>query len=193
MRACFLALFLLFSWPVHAAGVSDQKANDFVLALFEGFQDIYSPGESNTKQALLNYYDQHFDHDLIARFVFGGYGRRASKPQLARFRELLPKFLLSQLETQIQEYLAEKNTITVLAVNPLKKNHVMVQTIYKGAKNVEINVRLGPVDYVLKVGNIQVAGISMLLAQRDLIATMIKQNNGDIDAFLVQLAEKSKI
>ena len=193
MRACFLALLLLLNAPYAAADSTNKQAESFVSSLFQDFQKIYDPTEANSEQALLHYYQQHFDHELIARFVLGGYGRRASKQQRARFSELLPQFILAQISPQIGSYFAEEsasNSITVLAVNPMKKQHMMVQAAYKGAKNIEINVRLRPVNNALKILDVQIAGISMLLAQRDLIASMIKQNSGDLDAFLEQLAQK---
>ncbi len=194
MRAYFLALLLLLNIPSYAAADSaNEQAKDFVTQLFQDFQEIYNPTEANPKQALLDYYQQHFDHELIARFVLGGYGRRASEQQRTRFSELLPQFILAQISPQIGPYFAEdsaSNNITVLAVQPMKKQHMMVQTAYKGAKSIEINVRLRPINNTLKVLDVQVAGISMLLAQRDLIASMIKQNSGDLDAFLEQLAQK---
>lgn len=194
MRTCFVALFLFFgAIGCATADSSQQRASDFVLDLFQGFQEIYAPEAPDSEQALSDYYQRHFDHALIARFVFGGYGRRATAAQLSRFQDLLPRFLLAQVGPQIQEYLGadSDNRVAILGVRSLKKQHLMVQAVYTGAKKVEIDIRLRPLDGTLKVVDVQVAGISMLLAQRDLIASMIKQNNGDLELFFEQLAQKA--
>lgn len=194
MRACFTVLFFLVATPVYAGNSAGQQAHDFVLDLFQGFQTIYAPDNADTEQALIDYYHKHFDQELIGRFVLGGYSRRASEEQIARFQALLPRFILAQVGPHIQEYLSKDtaDTLEVQSVKPLKKQHQMVQVVYKGAKSITINVRVRPIQGALKVLDVQVAGISMLLAQRDLVASMLKQNNGDIDAFLAQVAQRNK-
>ena len=194
MRAVFIAFLLILNASSYAvAETTNKQAESFVTSLFQDFQDIYDPAKSDTEQALLAYYQQNFDHQLIARFVLGGYGRRASSEQKARFADLLPRFILAQISPQIGPYFAEdkaENIIKVLSTTPLRKGHVMVKTLYQGRQDVEMNVRLRPVDNVLRIVDVQVAGISMLMAQRDLIASMIKQKDGDMNAFLEQLAQR---
>ena len=194
MRAVLFALLLIFNASSYAAAeTTNKQAESFVTGLFQDFQTIYDPAKSNAEQALLAYYQQNFDHQLIARFVLGGYGRRASSEQKERFADLLPRFMLGQISPQIGPYFTEdkaENIIKILSTTPLKKGHVMVKTLYQGGQDVEMNIRLRPVDDVLKIVDVQVAGISMLMAQRDLVASMVKQKNGDIDAFLEQLAQR---
>ncbi|NQY82540.1 MAG: ABC transporter substrate-binding protein [Alphaproteobacteria bacterium] len=196
MRSILFALALLFCTPFAAfANTQETAAKDFVLELFERFREIYAPNNPDAEQQLLRYYDDNFDHQRIARFIFGSYIRRASQQQFERFSELLPKFVFGQISPQIEKYFSAENSATsikITAVRPLKKQHVIVHTRYTGPQETEIRVRLRPNADVLKILDVQIAGISMLLAQRDLIGSMIKQNNGDLNAFLDQLKDEAE-
>lgn len=194
MRKILLPLLLAaFLTPTlsHAADDDNSAAvRSYIEKLFVAFKEIAQAQDEQIDQNLLQLYRERFDHRRIARFVLGSYARRASTPQMQRFEELLPTIMLSQLRPQIQKYFSfeDPNTITISGMRTLKRKDVVVAVEYHGKLTAKINIRIRPENGQLKILDFEVGGISMLLAQRDLMANFLKKHHGDLDLFLAELA-----
>ena len=193
MKKLLLPL-LLAAFLIPASSQAEDNQNSavrsYVEELFVAFKEIaHARNTRKLDNDLLQLYFERFDHQRIARFVLGSYARRANAAPMPHFQEPPPTIMLSQLHPQIQKYFhfENPNTIAVTGMRTLKRKDVVVAVEYHGKLTAKINIRIRPRQGQLNILDFEVGGISMLLAQRDMVANFIKKHDGDLDLFLAEL------
>ena len=187
---------LLLSVALAAApAVAAETAVAFVRALGDTAirelapNDI-TPAERETKfRALL---EANFDMARITRFVLGRYARRASDAEMATFTTLYEDLAVLTYAQMFASYAGHVFKVTKQLGQPGDKYQMVVSELTEA--NGKLAARL---DWQLLVErsryavvDIRVEGVSMAIAQRDEFTAFLDKNNGDMSAFLKELAAK---
>jgi phospholipid transport system substrate-binding protein len=133
--------------------------------------------------------DRDFDMARIARYVLGRYWNGAGEEDRRAFAGLFQQWVVRTYAGRLQQYSGEKVRV---AGSRAEGDGAVVTT--------EITPRSGPPLKVewrvsdrgggLKIVDVDVAGISMALTEREEIASAIQRNGGTVAALNRRFAEK---
>jgi len=195
MRSKFIpltAVMLLaatLSFHITARAAVDPSA--FVESLtYSAFETLRDPAISEKERfskfrALLS---DHVDMPRIGRFVLGANWKRADATQQAEYQKLFHDYVISAYAGRLKDYTDAK--ISIKGTTSTGKGEHIVSTLITHPKNpepVHVDWRLRENAGGLQVLDMSIEGISMALTQRSEFASIIQQNNGDINALLIRL------
>ncbi|MSP83167.1 MAG: ABC transporter substrate-binding protein [Alphaproteobacteria bacterium] len=126
-----------------------------------------------------------FDLDFIARFVLGSHWKGASEEQRAEYLDLFAEFVLKTYAGRLGGYTGE--SFSIVGTRPTGTKDVIVATVISqpngGTIDAEWRVRRQDSGY--RIIDVAVAGISMVVNQRDEFASVV--TNHGIDGLLQML------
>ncbi len=135
----------------------------------------------------------NFDVAFIGRFVLGANWRRATPQQQADYLVLFEDFLVLTYSRRLGGYTGE--TLTVVGERAANERDTVVRTRIDRPSGPPIDAdwRVRLVDNRFKIIDVEVAGVSMALAQRSEFASVVQRNglNGLIQVLRARAAKLS--
>ncbi|NWH08266.1 MAG: ABC transporter substrate-binding protein [Alphaproteobacteria bacterium] len=167
-----------------------EEAKSFVQQLADNAIAVLSSSASGSERDAT--FDRiltaGFDLDAIGRFALGRHWNRATPEQQAEYRTLFQRFVLRKYSTLLSTYSGQK--FRVERVADLSAGDVLVLSVIEqsNAEPIKADWRVRRVGGELKIVDIRVEGISMVTAQRDEFAAVIK--NSGIEGLLALLRKE---
>jgi len=166
-----------------AARTHVRAAVDEVLALVQSQGSTAE--KANRLQGILAEYAAM---PQIARFAAGLAWRDMSDSQQARFEEAFLNYLSTVYARRFQEYSGQTVSIGSV-VDEGKRGLVVASSVTQtGQQPVKVDWLVTDRPGRVVIADIVIEGVSLLITQREEIATMLSSRNGDIEALIKDLA-----
>ena len=183
---------VLAAAPSQAAdrpGLDESRA--FVEQLADGavrtwaMHESDAPARAKAMDALIR---STFDVDFISRAVLGRYWRGLDDAERRRFRELFPEFVVEVYLPHIAKY--SRDHLRVLGARPRGKRDVVVKSELLSEQGawVDADWRIRSVGDRIRIIDLSVAGVSLLLVQRQEFEAVIRRDG--FASFVEQLIER---
>ena len=189
-----LAILLLTLTPLTAWGVnlSEEEfvakfANEAITIL--GSEQI-SKNEKNNK--FTNLVMSAIDLNLISQFVLSKSWKSATDDQKERYISAFKKYFINSYANKLDQYSGEK-----IIVNGSEEagKYVIVDTniVREGTDTLKINLkwRLLNKNDDIKIIDLNIEGISLVIAQREEFQSFLSNNNGDLEALIDKIVSVS--
>ena len=189
-----LAILLLTLTPLTAWGVnlSEEEfvakfANEAITIL--GSEQI-SKNEKNNK--FTNLVMSAIDLNLISQFVLSKSWKSATDDQKERYISAFKKYFINSYANKLDQYSGEK-----IIVNGSEEagKYVIVDTniIREGTDTLKINLkwRLLNKNDDIKIIDLNIEGISLVIAQREEFQSFLLNNDGDLEALIDKIVSVS--
>ena len=117
-----------------------------------------------------------FDVDFITRAVVGRYWRKIEPAERRRFRALFPEFVVHVYLPHIAKY--SRDHLRVLGARPVGKRDVLVKSelLTDDGDWIEADWRIRSGEAGLRIIDLTVAGVSLLLVQRQEFESVIRRD-----------------
>ena len=177
------------------SGAADRPGLDASRAFVEKLADdavrTWAAHESDTParaRAMDALIRSAFDVDFITRAVLGRYWRGLDEDERRRFRELFPEFVVEVYLPHIAKY--SRDHLRVLGARPRGKRDVIVKSEILTDRGdwVETDWRIRSVGSDIRIIDLYVAGVSLLLVQRQEFEAVIRRDG--FAGFIKQLLER---
>ena len=189
-----LAILLLTLTPLTAWGVnlSEEEfvakfANEATTIL--GSEQI-SKNEKNNK--FTNLVMSAIDLNLISQFVLSKSWKSATDDQKERYISAFKKYFINSYANKLDQYSGEK-----IIVNGSEEagKYVIVDTniVREGTDTLKINLkwRLLNKNDDIKIIDLNIEGISLVIAQREEFQSFLLNNDGDLEALIDKIVSVS--
>ena len=189
-----LAILLLTLTPLTAWGVnlSEEEfvakfANEATTIL--GSEQI-SKNEKNNK--FTNLVMSAIDLNLISQFVLSKTWKSATDDQKERYISAFKKYFINSYANKLDQYSGEK-----IIVNGSEEagKYVIVDThiVREGTDTLKINLkwRLLNKNDDIKIIDLNIEGISLVIAQREEFQSFLANNDGDLEALIDKIVSVS--
>ena len=129
-----------------------------------------------------------FDLGTISKLAMGRRWRSTSAEERAAFRQLFERYLLTTYSRRLGAYTGQQLTVT--GWKPLRSD-AMVSSIVTG-KTSEIHVdwRVRDSGNGWRVVDVVIEGVSMLVTQRNELASIIERSGGNIEGLLEHMRKQ---
>ena len=132
--------------------------------------------ETARLEAMNDLVNDAFAVDFITRAVVGRYWRELSDAERSEFKELFPRFVVRIYLPHIAKY--SRDHLRVLGARARGKRDVVVKSEVRGDAGkdwMETDWRIRQIDGELRVLDIVVAGVSLILVQRQEFEAVIRK------------------
>lgn len=199
-RSIIASALMLAICPGFARGAvaadDSQQAQAFIETLVDKAIRDLTPGDLSREErisrarTLLN---ENFALPTIARFVLGASWRTSSDAQRAEFVSVFKEFIVLSYVDRFARYSGEKLVITK-TVTDAASGDVIVQSQVDRPGNQSVNVgwRVRKIGGVFQIVDVIVEGVSMGQTQRSEFASVIRNNNGSVDALMDEMRARIK-
>ncbi|MCI4660406.1 MAG: ABC transporter substrate-binding protein [Neomegalonema sp.] len=176
--------------PGHAQDVEQSKAfvqdvADRLLAL------VRAPGTAQDKRdALKALLDETAAMSLIARYAVGRPWKDMSETQRDAYVAAFKNYLSRTYSSRFTDYKGESLEILNATDQGKKGVFVLSQVKIPGGEPIDVEWRVSDRSGSLQIIDLYVAGVSMLITQRDEFTAMLDQRGGNIDAFISELTQR---
>jgi len=193
--ALLMPLLALLAPAVAARADTAPDARQFINRLInKALQTLAetTTDESRREQDFRHLLRDNFDTPRIARFVLGRYWNSASEQERQHFVDIYREFIIKSYAAQFAQYRGE--TVKVTTSRPEGPDITVVNSeIIHPSGDPPIHVawrvhRDSGNDY--KIVDVDVEGVSMLLAQREEFATVVQRNGGTLSGLIQALQQK---
>ncbi len=165
--------------PASAAAFVAHLHGCAIAAL--GDRSIERGGKKRLLRKLLR---RDFDLETIARFVLGRHGRKATGRELGEYLELFEARLVESHYARLSGRIHHR--LEIVGGRKVGKRDIVVATELLGPqgarRRVEWRVRGGRQGH--KIVDVIVEGVSMAIAQRAEVASVMRANGGEIEGLL---------
>ena len=194
------ALLAIVSATPSSAADFQETAAGFMKDLGGRFLSSAAPeGElsADSVELIVRFMDEGLDMDLIGRFTLGRYWSQASAEERTEFVKLLGTRIARLLMTQVRRYAGGEIHINrVVEINTKRQDVVdalvVSQISRPDGKSREVLWRLRETDEGPRIIDLVISGVSMVAAQRDEFAAVIRRNNGSVSVLIEQMRAKTK-
>jgi phospholipid transport system substrate-binding protein len=176
------------------AEVSGDKAEAFIAGLADQAIDAMTmPNASQSDRiesfkVLLN---ENFAVKTIARYVIGRHWKKATKSQKEEYLNLFQELLAVTYANRFSEYAGENLNVVKSSVSSAKDTVVHSQIVREGTQPVSVHWHVRSSDNVtFKIIDIKVEGVSLGQTQKSEFSSVIRQNNGKVEALLAVLRKR---
>jgi phospholipid transport system substrate-binding protein len=191
----FLGLFALAlaAPPLAARADTAPDARQFINTLVNSALRVLAETKSSDTQREQTFdrlLSQNFDMPRIARFVLGRYWTSASEQDRQKFVEIYREFIIRSYASRFSEYSGE--IVKVTSSRPEGADFTVVNSeilLPTGEPGVKVSWRVHKSGDDYKIVDVDVEGVSMMLAQREEFASVIQRNGGTV-AGLIQAIER---
>jgi phospholipid transport system substrate-binding protein len=140
-----------------------------------------SPEARDTKfRAIM---EQNFDVPRISRFVLGRYWNEASAQDRERFQKLFQDYIVRAYAARFSQYTAgAEQQFKVTSARPENDTTsiVMSEILREKGPPIRVDWRVRNDGGQFKIVDVDVEGVSMVLAQREEFASVIQRNGGNV-------------
>ena len=165
------------------SGAADRPGLDESRAFVEKLADdavrtwaMHASDEAARSEAMDALIRSAFDVDFISRAVLGRYWRGLDDGQRHRFRELFPEFVVEVYLPHIAKY--SRDHLRVLGARARGKRDVVVKSELLSDQGdwIEADWRIRSVGDGIRIIDLSVAGVSLLLVQRQEFEAVIRRD-----------------
>lgn len=195
-RTIVVALAVLFS---AAAGGSARPASgkdgarQFLQALSDDAIAILSKGglsAEQREQQLGGLFDRGFHLPTVSRFVLGRHWRAATEDQLETYQQVFRDFIVKSYSKRFSGFAGEKLVITDSRAEGEQDIIVVSRLEQPDGESTRVSWRIRRYADDFKIIDVVVAGISMLITQRDEFSSVIRNSGGQLDGLITLLQDK---
>ena len=167
-----------------------KEAENHVEMMMIDIQFLLEVGKNNPEKGrtlLSELLIKYFDSELIAKFSSMPAWRKASDKEQEQFVKLFEKYLINLAANRFNEF---KNVDYIISKTEQRgKKMFLVDGLIKAPGNKRNNTPVGwrltlNKDQKLKIIDIEIAKISMIVAQNDEFTAIIRQNKGKFSSLI---------
>ena len=190
----FLIFFILT--PIVVSGANFNKEEEFVRkfadeAIMILSSDQISKDEKNDQ--FTNLVMSAIDLNLISQFVLSKTWKSATDNQKERYLSAFKTYFINSYANKLDQYSGEK---VIVSGSEEAGKYVIVDTniVREGTDTLKINLkwRLLNKDGDIRIIDINIEGISLVIAQREEFQSYLANNNGDLDSLIKKIVSVSE-
>jgi phospholipid transport system substrate-binding protein len=187
-----LALATSVGLPVQAATVDDPQA--FIQNLGNKAMKVLGNTALSQDQRgheVRQLLTVNFDLDRIGALALGRFGKQATEAEWREYRALFQDYIVMIYSTRIGD--RSWNSFTVLGSRQSSDGDTIVasETTTKGEAPNRIDWRVHSVGGSLRIIDVAIAGISMVVTQREEFGSVIQRSDGGIAQLLQRLRQRT--
>lgn len=133
-------------------------------------------GESERRQAFGDLLASGFDVDRIAKLALGRHWRTAAESQQGAYRQVFETYLIVTYDQRLRDYSGQR--LSVEGSSPVKGGAMVQSKIVGKGAPVAIDWRLSDTPDGWLIVDVVVAGVSMLVTQRNEFASIVERQGG---------------
>ena len=187
-----ITLFIIIN-SVFASSFSAEK--DFVSNFADSAIDILSDneileGEKNSK--FTDLVMSAIDLNLISKFVLSKTWKNATDDQKERYIQAFKDYFINSYANKLDQYSGEQ--VEVVDAEEAGKYVIVNSFIYReGTDTLKINLkwRLLNRDNEIKIIDLNIEGISLIIAQREEFQSFLANNEGDLEKLIEKIVSVS--
>jgi phospholipid transport system substrate-binding protein len=167
--------------PAPAATLNDAgKFIDRVVA--EAMSDLRSSDFTSTERVerLAALLQENFDIPRITRFVLGRYWKTASEEDRTAFGTLFGQFVVKTYSSRMSQFTEETVKVQAMRIEGETSAVVTSEIVHPSGPPTPLEWRVRNDAGTLRIVDIDVAGISMALTEREEFAAFIQRSGGSI-------------
>ena len=185
--------FFIIINNVFASSFSAEK--DFVSNFADSAIDILSDneileGEKNSK--FTDLVMSAIDLNLISKFVLSKTWKNATDDQKERYIQAFKDYFINSYANKLDQYSGEQ--VEVVDAEEAGKYVIVNSFIYReGTDTLKINLkwRLLNKDGEIKIIDLNIEGISLIIAQREEFQSFLANNEGDLEKLIEKIVSVS--
>ena len=185
--------FFIIINSVFASSFSAEK--DFVTNFADSAIDILSDneileGEKNSK--FTDLVMSAIDLNLISKFVLSKTWKNATDDQKERYIQAFKNYFINSYANKLDQYSGEQ--VEVVDAEEAGKYVIVNSFIYReGTDTLKINLkwRLLNRDGEIKIIDLNIEGISLIIAQREEFQSFLANNEGDLEKLIEKIVSVS--
>ena len=188
-------LILLFLTPVSAWGANFSEEEDFVEKFADNAIMILSNNQISKNEKndqFTNLVMSAIDLNLISQFVLSKAWKSATDDQKERYISAFKTYFINSYANKLDQYSGEK-----IIINGSEEagKYVIVDTniVREGTDTLKINLkwRLLNKDGDIRIIDLNIEGISLVIAQREEFQSFLMNNNDDLEALIEKIVSVS--
>ena len=170
-----------------AASFIDSLINDAIVVIKD--QALSDQDRQQRFEALLQ---RGFDMPRIARFVLGRYWLSASDDDRQTFARLFQRWVVQTYASRFKGYSGETVKVTGTRDEDQGQGAIVTTELDSpsGAPPIKLDWRVSHRDGAYKILDVDVEGVSMVLTERDEIASVVQRNGGTVASLNRIFAER---
>lgn len=192
-RFLIVILLTLFSFNLYASTSNDEEnfvrtfANEAIIILSD--KNITEKDKNNEFTDLVM---AAIDINLISKFVLSKAWKFATDDQKVRYITAFKNYFINSYANKLDQYSDEKVIITG---SEEAGKYVIVDSniIREGTDTLKINLkwRLLNKDGIIKIIDLNIEGISLIIAQREEFQSFLANNDNDVEALISKIISVS--
>ena len=185
--------FFIIINSVFASSFSAEK--DFVTNFADSAIDILSDNEILEGEKNSRFTDlvmSAIDLNLISKFVLSKTWKNASDDQKERYIQAFKNYFINSYANKLDQYSGEQ--VEVVDAEDAGKYVIVNSFIYReGTDTLKINLkwRLLNKDGEIKIIDLNIEGISLIIAQREEFQSFLANNEGDLEKLIEKIISVS--
>ena len=188
-------IFILILAPLNASGTDLNNAEEFVNKFADEAITILnnneiSDNEKNDK--FTNLVMSAIDLNLISQFVLSKTWKSATNDQKERYISAFKKYFINSYANKLDQYSGEKIIVTG---SEEAGKYIIVDSniIREGTDTLKFNLkwRLLNTNGDIKIIDLNIEGISLVIAQREEFQSFLTNNNNDLEALIDKIVSVS--
>ena len=190
----FLILFILT--PIVVSGANFNKEEEFVRRFADEAIMILSSNQISKDEKndqFTNLVMSAIDLNLISQFVLSKTWKSATDNQKERYLSAFKTYFINSYANKLDQYSGEK---VIVSGSEEAGKYVIVDTniVREGTDSLKINLkwRLLNKDGDIRIIDINIEGISLVIAQREEFQSYLANNNGDLDSLIKKIVSVSE-
>ena len=195
IRFHFYILFLCFSFNLTVLASSFTEEENFVTSFADSAISILSNDSLSNSDRTSNFTElvmSSIDLNLISKFVLSKARKNASDEQKEAYLIAFKDYFVSSYANKLDQYAGEK--VDVVGSQQAGK-YVIVESniIREGTDTLKINLkwRLLNKDNQIKIIDLNIEGISLVIAQREEFQSFLSNNDYDLDKLIEKIVSVS--
>lgn len=180
--------------PVLARADTAPDARQFIDRLVNHALQILvqtKTRESEREQDFNRLLRENFDIPRIARFVLGRYWNAASEQDRRRFIDAYREFVVRSYAAQFSEYRGEVVRVTNARPESADITVVNSEIVHPGGEPpIRVAWRVHREGDAYKIVDVDVEGVSMMLAQREEFSSVIQRSGGTVAGLIQAIQQK---
>ena len=188
-------IFILILAPLNASGTDLNNAEEFVNKFADEAITILGNNEINDNEKndkFTNLVMSAIDLNLISQFVLSKTWKSATNDQKERYISAFKKYFISSYANKLDQYSGEKIIVTG---SEEAGKYIIVDSniIREGTDTLKINLkwRLLNTNGDIKIIDLNIEGISLVIAQREEFQSFLTNNNSDLEALIDKIISVS--
>ena len=188
-------IFILILAPLNASGTDLKDEEEFVNKFADEAIIILSNNEISDNEKndkFTNLVMSAIDLNLISQFVLSKTWKSATNDQKERYISAFKKYFINSYANKLDQYSGEKIIVTG---SEEAGKYIIVDSniIREGTNTLKINLkwRLLNTNGDIKIIDLNIEGISLVIAQREEFQSFLTNNNGDLEALIDKIISVS--